>query len=104
MDEGKLREDLVPSSKKRVKEMLILGEIARKDDLTIDETELSEGFREMSMSIGQEPDIIRKYYEANNLLESFRVQLLEEKTLNFLVENAKIIDTEKVETSESKQE
>jgi trigger factor len=104
LDEGKLREDLAPSSKKRVKEMLILGEIARKDDLTVDEAELSEGFREMSMSIGQEPEIIRKYYEANNLLESFRVKLLEEKTLNYLVENAKIIDREKVETGKPKQE
>ena len=104
LDEEKLREDLTPSSKKRVKEMLILGEIARKDDLTIDEAELSEGFREMSMGIGQEPEIIRKYYEANNLLESFRVKLLEEKTLNYLVENAKIIDTEKVEMNKPKQE
>jgi len=104
LDEGRLREDLAPTSKKRVKEMLILGEIARKDDLTVDEAELSEGFREMSMSIGQEPEIIRKYYEANNLLESFREKLLEEKTLNFLVESAKIIDTEKVETGKPKQE
>ena len=84
--------------------MLILGEIARKDDLTVDEAELSEGFREMSVSIGQEPEIIRKYYEANNLLESFRVKLLEEKTLNYLVENAKIIDRENVETGKPKQE
>lgn len=104
LDEGRLREDLAPNSKKRVKEMLILGEIAKKDDLTVDEAELSEGFREMSMSIGQEPEIIRKYYEANNLLESFREKLLEEKTLNFLVESAKIIDTEKVETGKPKQE
>jgi len=104
LDEEKLRGDLEPSSKKRVKEMLVLGEIARKDDLTIDEAELAEGFRELSMSIGQQPEIIRKYYEANNLLESFRVKLLEEKTLNYLVENAKIIDAEKVETDKPKQE
>jgi len=104
LDEGKLREDLAPTSKKRVKEMLILGEIAKKDDLTIDEAEMSEGFREMSKGIGQEPEIIRKYYEANNLLESFRVKLLEEKALNYLVESAKIIDAEKVETGKPKQE
>ena len=104
LDEERLREDLTPTSKKRVKEMLILGEIARKDNLTIDESELSEGIREMSMSIGQEPEIIRKYYEANNLIESFRDKLLEEKTLNYLVENAKIIDMKKLETGKSKQE
>ena len=48
--------------------MLILGEIAKNADLTVDEAELAEGFREMSVGIGQEPEIIRKYYEANNLL------------------------------------
>ncbi len=104
LDEGRLREDLAPTSKKRVKEMLILDEIAKRDDLTIDEAELSEGFREMSAGLGQQPEIIRKYYEANNLLESFRVQLLEEKTLNYLVENANIIDGKKVETGKPKQE
>jgi trigger factor len=104
LDEGKLREDLVPTSKKRVKEILILEEIARKEDLTIDEEELSKGFEEMSMNIGQQPEIIRKYYEANNLLESFRVKLLEEKTLNYLVENAKIIETKKVEKDKPEQE
>lgn len=104
LDEGKLRGDLTPASKKRIKEMLILEKIARKDDLTIDEAELSEGFEEISMSIGQQPEIIRKYYEANNLIGSFRVKLLEEKTLNYLVENAKIIDMKKVETGKPKQE
>jgi trigger factor len=102
LDEGKLKENLAPGSKKRVKEMLILGEIARKDNLTIDETELSEGFKEMSVGIGQEPEIIRKYYEANNLIESFREQLLEEKTLKYLVENAKIVDKKKTETDKPK--
>jgi trigger factor len=104
LDEGRLREDLAPSSKKRVKEMLILGEIAKNADLTVDEAELAEGFREMSVGIGQEPEIIRKYYEANNLLESFREKLLEEKTLNYLVENAKIIDAKKVEKGKPEQE
>ena len=104
LDEGRLREDLAPTSKKRVKEMLILGEIAKKDDLTVDEAELSEGFREMSLGIGQEPEIIRKYYEANNLLESFRVKLLGEKTMYYMVESGKIIGKENVEKGKPEQE
>ena len=76
----------------RVKNKLILGEVARENELSINETELSEGFRETALNIGQEPDVIRKYYEANQLLESFRENLLEEKTLNYLVKDAKITD------------
>jgi trigger factor len=103
LDEAKLREDLTPASERKVKEMLILGEIAKKEDLTVDEAELSEGFREMSLSIGQEPETLRKYYEAKDLVETFRGKLLEEKTLNYLVKGAKIIEKEQVETDKIKQ-
>ena len=92
LNEEKLREEFRPASELRVKNKLILGEVARENELSINETELSEGFRETALNIGQEPDVIRKYYEANQLLESFRENLLEEKTLNYLVKDAKITD------------
>ena len=74
--------------------MLILGEIARQNDLNINELELSEEFREMATRMGQDHEIIRKYYEANNLVDSVQQKLLEEKTLNYLVEGAKISEVE----------
>ncbi|MEE9611263.1 MAG: trigger factor [Desulfatiglandales bacterium] len=101
LKEEKLREELRPASEKRVKDMLVLGEVASHDDLTIGEAELSEGFREMGLNTGQEPDALRKYYETHNLLESFRQQLLEEKTLNYLVKGANV---KKVEPDKSKRE
>jgi trigger factor len=94
LSEDKLKEELRPASEKRVKELLLLGEIARQNDLTIDELELSEGFREMAARMGQDHEIIREYYEANNLVDSFQQKLLEEKTLNYLVEGAKISEVE----------
>jgi len=90
LNEEKLRENLRPASETRVKDMLILGEMAKQNSLDIDEVELSEGFRGMALSMGQEPGVLRKYYEANNLVDSFRQKLLEEKTLNFLAESAKV--------------
>ena len=94
LNEEKLKEDFKPASEKRVKEMLILGEIAKQDELTIEETDLTEGFREMAESIGQDPEAVRRYYEANRLMESFKERLLEEKTLNYLVKGAKVIELE----------
>jgi trigger factor len=94
LNEEKLKEDLRPASEKRVKDMLVLGEIARSNDLNITEAELSGGFKELALSTGQEPEALRKYYETNNLGESFRQQLLEEKTLNYLVKGAKITEVE----------
>ena len=94
LNEEKLKEDLRPASEKRVKDMLVLGEIARENDLNITEAELSGGFKELALSTGQEPEALRKYYEANNLRESFRQQLLEEKALNYLVKGANITEIE----------
>jgi trigger factor len=88
--EEKLGEDLLPAARKRVKELLILGEIARQNELTINDLELNEGFSDLGKSLGQDPQALRQFYEARQLLGSFREKLLEEKTLNYLVNGAKI--------------
>lgn len=94
LKEEKLRGELRPASEKKVKEMLILGEIAKRAKLSINEAELSGGFKELALNMGQEPEGLRKYYEAKDLVESFRHKLLEEKTLNYLVKGAKITEVE----------
>ena len=88
--EDKLRGDFRPAAETRVKNMLILGEIAKKDDINISESDLFEGFSEMAKNLGQDAEVLRKYYEANNLVDSYRGKLLEEKTLNYLVKSANI--------------
>lgn len=89
-DETKLREELRPASEKRVKGMLILGEVAKENDLNVGEEDLSEGFNMMAEGMGQSPQVLRQYYEGNNLIDSFRQSLLKEKALNYLVESAKV--------------
>lgn len=90
--EEKLRDDLLPAARQRVKELLILGEIARQSDLAISDPELNQGFEDMAKSLGQEPQVMRKFYEARGLVDSFREKLLEEKTLNYLAKGAKIAE------------
>jgi hypothetical protein len=46
----------------------------------------------MAKSLGQEPQVMRKFYEARDLVGSFREKLLEEKTLNYLAKGAKIAE------------
>jgi len=89
LSEERLRKEFRPASENRVKEKLILGEIARQNDLTINEMELTESFREMAENMGQDLQVVRRYYEANQLVDSLKQGLLEEKTLNFLVKGAK---------------
>ena len=94
LKEEKLKEDLRPAAERRVKDLLILGEIAKESDLTISEAELSEGYKEMAEKIGQDPQVLRQYYEANQLVDPLRERLLEEKTLNYVVETANIKEKE----------
>jgi trigger factor len=94
LTEEKVREDFRAASERRVKDLLILGEIAKQNDLSLSETELDEGFADLAKGIGQDPKVVRQYYEAKGLLEGFRDRLLEEKTLNYLAKGAKIREVE----------
>jgi len=103
LTEEKVREDFRVASERRVKDLLILGEIAKQNDLSLTETELEEGFADLAKGIGQDPKVVRQYYEAKELLEGFRDRLLEEKTLNYLVKGAKIREVEAAQIKEAPQ-
>jgi trigger factor len=90
----KLKEDFRGPSEKRVKDMLVLGEVARENNLSINDSELSQGYGELAAKVGQEQEAVRRYYEVNNLVDSLRQKLLEEKTLNYLVKDAKVTEVE----------
>jgi trigger factor len=92
LDEEKLKGEIRPGAEKRVKGMLILADIAHKNKLTVEEAELTENFKQMSEETGVDPDTIRKYYESHNLIDNIRQVILKEKTLKYLVENAKVKD------------
>jgi trigger factor len=100
ISEEKIRKDFKPASEKHVKEMLILGEIAVQEKITVKEEDLSEGYKDLAATMGQDPETIRKYYEARKLVDSLKEKLLEEKTLNYLVEHANITEVDKIEQVE----
>jgi len=93
-DQAKIKDDIRPSAEKSVKQMFIISEIADQNKFTVDEADVAEGLREMSKDFGANYETIRQYYEANDLMDSYRQTLLREKTLNYLVENARIISVD----------
>ncbi len=104
LDETRLRQNLKPGAEKRVKEMLILGKIAGDNGLSIDDVELTDGFRKIAKSMDQDLQSVRQFYEANQLTDSLRQNLLEEKTLNYLVNGAKVILSKSDEKKSKKDE
>ena len=102
LSEEKLKQDMMPASEKRVKEMLILGQIAKQEEIELTDEDLEEGYRNLAERTGQDIDTLKKYYEARGQVDSLRDHLLEEKTLNYLVDHAKVLEKEKGELSQEK--
>ncbi len=95
LSEEKIRKDFRPISEKHVKEMLILGKIAKQDNISVGEEDLEKAFNELASTTGEDYNNLRKYYENRNILDSLKEKLLEEKTLNYLVDHAKVKEVEK---------
>jgi trigger factor len=89
-----LKQQFTPSSESRVRERLILGQIAKQDEITLSDDEFTEGLEKLAQGMGQDVETIRKYYEARGEVDILQEQMLEEKTLDYLVENAKIKEVE----------
>lgn len=106
ISEEKLQEDFRPAAERRVKEMLMLGKIAATEDLSVAEEDVVDGFAKLAAATGQDPDNLRKYYEARNLMGSLRESLLEQKTLNYLLAHAKVteVNSESVKKVETPKE
>ncbi len=74
-----------------VKSTLLLQKIAEKESIQVDEKEVEEKLKEIGDKYRQSYESVRQSYEQQNLLESFKLKLLEEKTLDFIEGRANII-------------
>ncbi len=95
LSEEKLRVDFRPGAEKRVRQMLILAKIADNENIEVSEEELNEEIKNIADMTGKEPEELKKLYEERNLMGYLRLRLKEQKTLNYLLQNAKIIETQK---------
>jgi len=96
ISEEKMRHDLRAAAEETVKEKLILGKIADMEDIRVEDSDIRDGFRELAAQTGNDPAKLQQYYEKNNLLDSFGNQLLVEKVLNHLVQDAKINEVQEI--------
>ncbi len=88
--EEKLKSNFRAVSENRVREKLVLEEIARRENITLDDEDLAAGYQDLAAEMGMDAEIVRQYYEARDLVPSLKEKLREEKTLNYLVEHANI--------------
>lgn len=89
LDEKTL-EEIGDHAVRNVKASLVLGEISRKEELSVSEEEIKESLSNIAQSYNMNTEQIRELYEKNNLLEGLEGNLAEQKVIDFIIENAEV--------------
>ncbi len=95
-----LREKFEPEAKKRVKATFILLEIAKKENIDVSSEEINEVVLQHANAQRKSFEDLYKEYQQNNVLPLIQMEILGDKALDFLYENAKIVEKKE----ENKQE
>jgi trigger factor len=92
LDEDKLREQYRDRAIRDVKSNLLLERIAELENVEVIDQEIDQRFEEMAKRMNQTKGQIEAYYRKNNLVGNLKAQVIAEKTLQFLLDSAKVTD------------
>lgn len=92
MDSQKIQESLTPTAENEVRGSLILEKVAELEKLSVSEDEVEQRLQRLATQLNQRVETVKNYYEKKDRLEDLRALMLEEKTLDFLLSKAKIIE------------
>lgn len=91
--QGKSKEAMLeewrPDAVKRVKQSLIMKKIAEKESLEVSDEELDNDLEAQAKAANQSAADLKNFLKQNNLLEVFKNEILERKTADFVLEQAK---------------
>ena len=85
-----LKEGLKDQAERRCKELLVLEEIAQKENIKVTEQDLEAQFERVGKRYGQNPAAVRAYYLQEGRINSLVNVLAEEKALDFLEKHSTI--------------
>ncbi|MFH1553024.1 MAG: trigger factor [Candidatus Omnitrophota bacterium] len=86
----KLKDQLLKDAQNKVKSYFILDRIAANEEIETSEEDVDNWLNALAASYSQSFEKVKKYYEEHDLIEGLKEQLREEKTLDFLFEEAVI--------------
>jgi trigger factor len=90
LSEEKLQGDYRSMAEKQVRTFLILEKIAGQEGMAVTDEEVEDRLKEMAERMHQKIDVVKRYYEKNELLPEVKAGMIRDKTLNFLLEKAEI--------------
>ena len=81
-----LKDKLLPEARERVKLTFIIDTIAKKENVDVTDEELIQILSYEAIIQEVNPQQLLEYYQKNNLLPVIKMNLIEEKLLNKLLE------------------
>ena len=76
---------------------LILEAVARSEKIEVTDADLEVKYQEIADARGQRVEAIRGYFKKDNAVEELRKRLLEERTLEWLLERSELVDVKEGE-------
>lgn len=87
---GNMRRDFEPRAEEDIKAEIILAKIAEKEGIKADDNDIQDRIKKIAEQSGRSYVDIEKFYREYNVMDRLRASIAEEKTLDFLRENAVI--------------
>ncbi len=90
-DESALKEQMKVDAKKRVKQNLVLEAIAKEESIDVTEDEINEELAKMAEMYKKTTEELKELLTANGNIDGLEKDLMMRKTVQFLVEQAKVV-------------
>ncbi len=80
-----LRDEVKEDAENSVKATFIVDALAKKEEVNVDDQEVSQAIYYEAMMSGQDPQEVIKYYQENNLLPAVKMGMIEDKLFGKLL-------------------
>lgn len=87
-----LRERVRPDAEASVRQSLVLDAVARAEGLTLNDEEIAGEIDRMASEMKQDSGVIRKILEGQNQLDFIKESILRDKTIQYIVDKAVLVD------------
>ncbi len=93
-DEAAMRKEFASEAEHEARASILLQAIAEREGIKVDEGDVQKRVVELAKSRDENPKKLRSELETSGRIEGLKAQLLEEKTLELLLSQAKISDAD----------
>jgi trigger factor len=89
-----LAEMFMEQAESRVRAGLLMGELARQNDIQVDPMKVREAIETVANTYEEPAEVMQLYYGNQNLMQQVESSVLEEQVVDWVLENAKVTSKE----------